>query len=419
MRIGDLSEKQRISIRDSHKRLNFWIGSVRSGKSFSALIRFMQHCISDVEGDFVIIGKTEGAIKRNIISELYNLAGDSCRYSPGNREIILYNRKIHVIGANDNRAEGKIRGASFGGALVDEASLIPENFFSMLLSRLSKKGAKLFSTTNPGSPFLWLKTDYLDRAKEIDASVFNFYLDDNPSLEESYKESLKKEYQGLWYSRFIEGKWVIAEGAVFQDFDTSVHCIKDPPAAGTFYVVGIDYGTRNACAFVLMGYNRGAYPNMWVEKEYYFDSRVAQKQKTDSEYARDLAEFVNGYNVKAIAIDPSASSFKLECYRSGISNIIDANNDVLPGIRTVATMLNEGTVKICENCVNLIKEMQVYAWDEKAALNGVEKPKKISDHAVDGFRYSCMAINGFVAGEKINQDTSSFSSMNTYLRPRL
>lgn len=85
------------------------------------------------------------------------------------------NVRIHVVGANDDRSEGKIRGSSFGCALVDEVTLLPENFFSMLLSRLSKKGAKLLSTTNPANPNHWLKTDYVGRADELGAKVFNFY----------------------------------------------------------------------------------------------------------------------------------------------------------------------------------------------------------------------------------------------------
>ena len=39
---------------------------------------------------------------------------------------------------------------------------MPQSFFQMLLSRLSPEGARLYGTTNPDSPYHWLKTDYLD-----------------------------------------------------------------------------------------------------------------------------------------------------------------------------------------------------------------------------------------------------------------
>ncbi len=50
--------------------------------------------------------------------------------------------------------------------------------------------------------------------------------------------------------------------------------------------------------------------------------------------------------------------------------------------------LNEESFKICRKCTNLIKEFQSYVWDEKAAKNGVEKPKKENDHLLDALRYA-------------------------------
>lgn len=420
MQLGNLSEKQKIALRDSTARLNFWVGAVRSGKSFSALLRFMQLCTDKtIDGDFIIVGKTEGAIKRNIISEMHNLVGDDCRYSPGNREIQLYNRRIHVVGASDDRAENKIRGASFGCALVDEATILPENFFSMLLSRLSKKGAKLLSTTNPANPKHWFKANYIDRAEEINAKVFEFYLNDNPSLEEEYKTSLKKEFQGLYYDRFILGKWVLAEGTVYDFFNENIHCIPEPPAQGNFYCVGVDVGSVNPTSFIMIGYNPLVYPNCWVEKEYYYSSKVAMKQKTDSEYARDLIDFVNGYYVKNISVDPSAASFKYECFRSGINNIIDADNSVLDGIRLVAIYLQNGTLKVCQECINLIHEFQSYTWDSKAAERGVEKPNKDNDHCLDALRYCVKSLDLTIKGASINNTESSFSRMNSQFINRI
>ena len=67
----------------------------------------------------------------------------------------------------------------------------------MLLSRLSKEGAMLFATTNPDSPFHWLKVNYLDRENELNLKRFKFDLDDNPSLDESFKSDKKRIYWSL------------------------------------------------------------------------------------------------------------------------------------------------------------------------------------------------------------------------------
>jgi len=385
-----LSLKQRHSLKNSTARLNFWEGSVRSGKSFSALIRFVEFAMSPIIGDFCVIGKTEDALKRNVISELSHLIGSDVRYYSGKREIRLWNRTIHVIGANDDRAEGKIRGATFAGALVDEGTLIPEPFFKMLLSRLSVRGSKLFCTTNPDSPFHWMKTDYLDREDELDLARFHFVLDDNPALSDEYKNSLKAEYRGLWYQRFIEGLWVLAEGTIFDFFEEDLHMIHFPPKRSQQYVVGIDYGTVNPTYFALIGYDPDGYPNLWTEKEYVWDSKAHNRQKTDSEYADDLIKFIEGYPISSIRIDPSAASFIAECHKKGIGKIQDANNDVLSGIRFMSQLMTEGTWKICSCCKHLRKEIETYVWDEKAALRGKEQPRKVNDHGVDANRYGLM-----------------------------
>jgi len=390
MSLNNLSEKQKESLRDSHARINVWEGAVRSGKSFSALLRFIEFAMSDIKGDMCIIGKSTDSIKRNIISELSRLLGSEVRYFSGNRELFLWNRKIHVIGANDDRAEGKIRGATFAGCLVDEATTIPKNFFYMLLSRLSVDGAKMFATTNPDSPFHWLKVEFLDREADLNLKRFAFVLDDNPSLTKEYKDSLKSEYTGLWYKRFILGLWVLAEGAIYDFFDDKIHAIDFPPRRAQFNVVGVDYGTTNPCSFQMVGYHPEAFPNMWFEKEYYWDSKKAMRQKTDSEYARDLADFIKDYNVKGVMIDPSAASFIAECRKQGIPNMLETNNEVIDGIRFMAQLLTEGTTKVCKSCKNLIREIETYVWDENAAIRGEEKPKKANDHGVDAARYAVM-----------------------------
>lgn len=69
-----------------------------------------------------------------------------------------------------------------------------------------------------------------------------------------------------------------------------------------------------------------------------------------------------------------------------------AKNDVLDGIRLVATLLNLKKLFFCDTAVNAIQEFQSYSWDEKAAERGEDKPIKQHDHAVDAVRYFCYTI---------------------------
>lgn len=382
----DISEKQRMSINESNFKINIWEGSVRSGKTYISLWRFLKELTYGPPGEYAIITRTNDSFKRNLLPQLTRMIGSDVRYYSGKREMVIWGKTVHVIGADDERAEAKVRGPTFMGAYVDEATIIPESVFKMLVSRCAMGEAKIFVTTNPDSPFHWLKVDYLDNNPDVKS--FQFNLDDNPQLSNADKEYLRRQYKGLWFQRFIEGHWVQAEGAIYDFFDPKIHCIDFPPHYAEEYIVGIDYGTNNPCAFVLIGFNRHRFPMLWVEDEYYYDSSVHHRQKTDSEYADDFIKFIANKNVKSIYIDPAALSFKIELMRQGVSNLVDAKNDVLDGIRLVSNFMNNGTLKICRKCVNLIKEVQGYVWDAKSTKLGLDKPVKERDHAADGVRYA-------------------------------
>lgn len=113
------------------------------------------------------------------------------------------------------------------------------------------------------------------------------------------------------------------------------------------------------------------------------------RQKTDYEYAQDLKEFIKGYNVRAIYIDPAAASFKLEMIKQGVTKVYDADNEVLDGIRFMSNLIYCGDLKFNRMCKNIIHELSAYCWDENYKARGVDKPKKENDHILDSLRYSC------------------------------
>ena len=128
----------------------------------------------------------------------------------------------------------------------------------------------------------------------------------------------------------------------------------------------------------------------WVEKEYYWDPAKTHRQKTNGEFADDVQAFIADYALKAIYIDPSAASFKLELQKRGI-HCIDANNDVAYGIQQTSSELYKGNLVIMDTCVNLIKEIEGYVWDSKKVEKGEDEPMKgsgIMDHACDALRYA-------------------------------
>ena len=382
---GRFSRKQLDVIANSTARMNILDGSVRSGKTIASLVAWIMFVSEASPGELLMVGKTERTLKRNILDVLEQMVGPRYfKYNLGSGEATLFGRRIYLVGANDMRSEGKIRGLTLAGAYGDEITLWPESFFTMLLSRLSVPGARFIGTTNPDSPYHWLMRNYLRRANELDLKSWHFSLEDNPNLDPKYVEALKREYTGLWYKRYILGQWVLAEGIVYDMFDPQKHVVPTVDRPYTQYYVSIDYGVQNPTTFGLWGLYKG----VWYKvKEYHYDGRGSGRQKDNEEYYRDLVEFLGNIQPRAIIIDPSAQSFIATIKKKGRFAVRPARNDVLEGIQNMATALNTGKILYNDCCEETFREFASYIWDEKAAERGEERPVKQNDHQLDADRY--------------------------------
>lgn len=382
--------------------MNIWEGSVRSGKTVSAnlaWVKFVANCINSGDTDIPLLmaGKTERTLKRNVIDPMTAMLGlKRCRFIAGLGELRLMGRTVYVAGANDERAADRLAGLTLRGAYVDEASLIPESFWTMLTSRLSLPDSRLYATSNPDSSNHWLLKKYLrkasvhmtgetvkenDREEALDLIRYSFRLSDNPHLPRSYVKALAKEYTGLWKLRYIDGRWVIAEGAVYPMYGE--HLIRPAPQrSGGIIVVGVDYGTTNPFAAVAYEITR---QGIKVFREW-----GTAEPWTDGELSKGLRDWLAREQITPqwICVDPSAASFKRQLFRDGVRNMVDADNSVLDGIRMVASLMSAGLLDIDPSCEELATEIPDYRWDDKASEKGLDKPIKKGDHYCDALRYA-------------------------------
>lgn len=386
------------------KRINILEGPVRSGKTWGMIPKVLALCEYKVGGRKVITGASKAAIYNNVLDDLFEIVGPkNYSYNQQSGNLRLFGSKWRVIGASDSGAEKYIRGMTIGACYCDELVKMPHNVFQMLRSRMSPTGARLYATTNPDTPFHWLREDILDNPKvAADLFVERFELNDNPNLDPEFKEFLCRSYTGIFYQRFILGKWVLASGAVYRDVltDDVFYTDAERPiglkARGGHraWSITVDDGTVNPLVFI-NNYDDGR--NLWCDREFYHDSRKEMRQLTDHEKADRMLRFMDecaGHPLDPrerpmVIVDPSAASLKLEFTRRGLY-VRDAINDVKPGISKTSTMLNLKKLKLNKDgCPNVIKEMQSYAWDDKEGSieSGEEKPIKAHDHGPDAIRY--------------------------------
>ncbi|MFE7073793.1 PBSX family phage terminase large subunit [Streptomyces sp. NPDC057620] len=389
---------------------NLWEGAVRSGKTIGSIMVWLKYIRTGPPGALLMVGKTERTLKRNVIDVIVQMVGNKrCVFRAGAGEVVIFGRTIYVAGANDEKAVDKIKGLTLAGAYCDELTTYPHTFFQMLETRLSVEGAQWFATTNPEGPNHWLKKEYLDRARlhlrrdgtlvetqdpeALDLHRFSFVLDDNPTLPERYVAGLKRSHQGLFFRRYILGEWCLAEGVIFDGFDEARHVIDIVPEISRWMAVGVDYGTVNPFAALLIGI--GADNRMYVASEYRHDSRIARRQLTDAQYSVGVRRWLSQYEHRGqkgvvpswVFVDPSAASFMTQLWSDGMPGVAKADNDVKDGLRSVGTAFGEDILSIHRSCSGLLTELPAYVWDEKAAKKGIDQPLKVDDHSVDGLRY--------------------------------
>ena len=290
------------------RRINLLTGSVRSGKTYVSLLKWAVFVGSMPENsEFLMTGKTITSLKRNCLGLLQDLVGDNFKYSLSQKSGTLFGRRIWLEGANDDRAESKIRGMTLAGAYVDELTQIPEDFYRMLLSRLSMKGAKLYATTNPDTPTHWVKLDIIDN-EEIDKKIWHFTFDDNEILKkenQEYFDNLKLEYQSMgevYYQRFILGLWCVANGAIYKNFANNSELFirekpviiengEERPINFMILSIGIDYGaSEGATKFTLNGIT-SLFKEVWTLDEEKFGGRDGLY--SPEEFYKKFEEFYN------------------------------------------------------------------------------------------------------------------------------
>lgn len=363
-------------------------GAVRSGKTLCMSVSFICWAFYHFSGtSFALCGKTVASLRRNVITPLLpvlNELGFSCDYKISRNVLEIkkgsVKNRFYLFGGRDESSASLIQGMTLGGVMLDEAALMPRSFVEQALARCSLENAKYFFNCNPEHPYHWFYLEWIKKHREKNILYLHFAMQDNPSLSKSVIDRYKSLYSGAFYERFVEGRWVTAQGLVYPMFDSTRH-VKECKGSVSRYYLSCDYGTVNPFSLGLWGECSGKWYRI---DEYYHSSRDAGIQLTDEEYYKELCRLSQGKKIEALVIDPSAASFIQTVRRHGEFRVIKADNDVLSGISKVCQALKNKEFYLSPNCKDSIREFSVYRWDDSIKKDAV---KKENDHAMDDIRY--------------------------------
>jgi PBSX family phage terminase large subunit len=400
-----ISAKQLLSIVDSaQRRIALWSGSVSAGKTFASLIAFLIALRNaPTNGLIVIVGNSIDTIYSNVISQLLSveLFGSAVvaqiSYTPGATKAIILGREVLLVGAKDALSVGRIQGKTIALAYVDEATLLKEPFWDMLVTRLRVRGARLLGTMNPASLNHFIRTKWILKADVQDVIHFHFTMYDNPSLPDWYIPQMERSFAGVFYDRMVKGIWTNAAGAVYPMWNPAKHVIpfEAMPRVTRIIGTGIDFGTTHATSAMMLGVTAEDRPRLVMMDEFRYDPADHDGQRlapstTAANYRTWLAQAhhpqPSPLRPEFQIIDPAAAHFQEELFKLGITTW-HADNDVLPGIATISRLLENDLMVVTDRCKGWVSEVTEYRWSDKATAEGNDEPVKERDDSLDAGRY--------------------------------
>lgn len=332
---------------------------------------------------YILAGTSSTSIQNNVLQELYNKYGFEPKYDKHGSFVFCGVKVVQVYTGSISGLK-RARGFTAFGAYVNEASLANEIVFKEIISRCSGEGARVVWDSNPDNPNHWLNRDYIGKndGKIID---FSFKLDDNTFLSKRYIDSIKAATpKGKFYDRDILGRWSVAEGAIYADYDSKIHVVDELPDMRRYFA-GIDWGYTHYGSIVVVGEG--------VDNNYYLvDGVAAQFKEIDwwVEQARKLTDIYGNIPFYADSARPEhVARFENEGF-----DISNANKSVIAGIELIAKMFKEQKLYVKRGFIpRFFDEIYQYRWKENSTK---DEPLKEFDDVLDGVRYAI--YSDFVIG---------------------
>ncbi len=242
-------------------------------------------------------------------------------------------------------------------------------------------------TFNPWSEGHWLKKRFFDNPAD-DTAIFstnylvNEFLDETDrQVFERMKKNNPRKYQvaGL-------GEWGISEGLVFENWEVARREIPEKEKYKWKSFFGLDYGyTNDPTAFIAFWANP-------EDKEIYIYKEFYKKRMLNSQIAEEIIKL--GFQKERIRADSAEPKSNDDLRRLGISRItpsVKGKDSILNGIAKIS----EYKIFVNPECVNTIRELSTYVYDDRCNDRGQRMPKDTDNHLCDALRYAFEDVKFF------------------------
>jgi hypothetical protein len=297
------------------------------------------------------------------------------------------------FGYFDNaRDKDAYQGGAWQFVAFDETTQFPESWYLYLFSRLRKTTQaaplRMRSASNPGGiGHEWVYRRFINPGS-TGCPFVPAKLEDNPSTDGvSYRESLSK-LDEVTRRQLLDGVWVNdSSGLVYRPVSRIAIV---PPDGEWTYLLGVDFGIRDSCAYVVIGWRKGDPVTYVVES-------MKENDKTVTDSAERVKEYQKRYSFSRIIGDLGGmgAAFGIEFQRRHGIPIEPADKVNKRGyIGLMNGAIERGELVVVESTNGpLLKEMADLPWSDDTRQK--EAPA-FDNHILDAMLYSWRAGYSFM-----------------------
>lgn len=251
-------------------------------------------------------------------------------------------------------------------------------------------------TFNPWSECHWLKNRFFD-VQSDDVGTFstnylvNEFLDNTDRLVfERMKENNPRKYEvaGL-------GNWGISEGLVYENWHVGKEEISESEDYKWKSFFGLDYGyTNDPTAFIAFKANP-------IDRKIYIYAEFYERRMLNCDIAEKIKNM--GFAKERIRADSAEPKSNDDLRRMGISRVmpsVKGRDSILNGIAAVS----EYKITVDPACVNMIRELSTYVYDDRRNERGQRLPRDNDNHLCDALRYAFEDVKFFHPRKQKNRE---------------
>jgi PBSX family phage terminase large subunit len=387
------------------------VGSAGTGKSVSCMSKLHHYCSTYPNVRALMCRKTRKSISESGLVTFESIAGDYRKYfsreKRTQRSSYDYpNGSTLVIGGLDDPV--KIMSTDFDLCYVQESVELHETDWQSLTTRLRNGKLpfqQIFGDTNPSYPTHWLK----QRCDRNQTKLYQSIHEDNPAY---FNADGSMTLSGVAYiakldaltgaikDRLRWGKWVQAEGVVYDIWNPAIHLI-DPfpiPASWPRYV-GVDFGFNDPAAVLWLAADEDK--RLFLYREFYQTGRTSDElgrliraySKTEpppqwivcdhAAESRHLLDTAMGRSSVPANKKPGSVNAGVELVKRRLAVAGDGRPRLLI-LKNSLLFRDKELYEVRKKPTSIVQEFDSYTWRD---IDKKDEPEDDNNHSLDACRY--------------------------------